>query len=607
MKTKPHGLFIALVLLSAFSPQPSIVFAQGTAFTYNGKLNDNGYPANGSYDLRFTLYDAATNGTAFGSLTNPATGASNGLFTVTLDFGSIFTGSNYWLEIAARTNGPGSPGFTTLSPRQPITPAPYAIYSASAGLAATATTAGTAGSADSVSAANIVGTVQLTQLPGTVLTNNQNGVILNGTFGGNGGGLTNLNPALATNAGFPFFQLYPAGSGVSQRPALGIFTNIQDAILALPVAPDPNQAGGGTICFAPGIYYTTANIYTPNTTNPFSLNLLGSGLNACGIVYVGTEAQNVMTLSQPNANDTFTFSMQNMFMASAVNGLTNILYFNSEGGSVARALISYCWFGYWPSMTNNGCGFSTLGRHMGLTPPTCGDGGNHNLIAINIDCNFDDKITIEHCSFNFINCVSLAADHATFNDNFFSFCGGPNTWPSSSPYHWGAAIVTREPADYSNGNEDWNFYNNYFMATSGYAYYAANSPNPTSLPKTSHDDQFEGLLNGVISTGKPWVMIDPNTHSTYLPQNYLLTNGTLMAAPATLVRIVDNRAGTNTGNFSFGGNVTAGGTFTGNGAGLTNLSASAITDGLTARLAVLVAGGGTNTLCFTNGVLKAIQ
>jgi hypothetical protein len=47
--------------------------------------------------------------------------------------------------------------------------------------------------------------------------------------------------------------------------------------------------------------------------------------------------------------------------------------------------------------------------------------------------------------------------------------------------------------------------------------------------------------------------------------------------------------------------------FTGNGAGLTNLPATAITGGLTINLAVLVPGGGTNTLCFTNGVLMAIQ
>ena len=49
------------------------------------------------------------------------------------------------------------------------------------------------------------------------------------------------------------------------------------------------------------------------------------------------------------------------------------------------------------------------------------------------------------------------------------------------------------------------------------------------------------------------------------------------------------------------------GTFTGSGAGLTNLSANAVTGGLTVNLAVLVPGGGTNILCFTNGILRAIQ
>ena len=125
--------------------------AQGTAFTYNGKLNDGATAASGSYDLRFTLYDAGTNGNVFGSLTNTATAVSNGLFLVTLDFGGVFNGANYWLEIAARTNGSGA--FSTLSPRQPIPPTPYAIYAANAGSATTATTAGIAGSATSASTA----------------------------------------------------------------------------------------------------------------------------------------------------------------------------------------------------------------------------------------------------------------------------------------------------------------------------------------------------------------------------------------------------------------------------------------------------------------------
>ena len=63
-------------------------------------------------------------------MTNDATVVSNGLFTVTLDFGSVpFDGSNRWLDIGVRTNG-GGDSFASLNPRQPITSAPYAITAA---------------------------------------------------------------------------------------------------------------------------------------------------------------------------------------------------------------------------------------------------------------------------------------------------------------------------------------------------------------------------------------------------------------------------------------------------------------------------------------------
>jgi hypothetical protein len=107
----------------------SVVFlhAQGTAFTYQGRLNDNGAPATAIYDLRFTIYDAAANGNVSGGpVTSSTVGVTNGLFTVLLDFGAgIFTGPPRWLEIGVRPAGSGS--FTTLTSRQPITPAPYAI------------------------------------------------------------------------------------------------------------------------------------------------------------------------------------------------------------------------------------------------------------------------------------------------------------------------------------------------------------------------------------------------------------------------------------------------------------------------------------------------
>ena len=100
--------------------------AQGTGFTYNGGLIFSNAPVNGAYDLRFTLYNAATNGVALGAVTNGATPITNGLYTVNLDFGPVFTGANLWIELAARTNNGGA--FATLSPRQAILAAPYAMY-----------------------------------------------------------------------------------------------------------------------------------------------------------------------------------------------------------------------------------------------------------------------------------------------------------------------------------------------------------------------------------------------------------------------------------------------------------------------------------------------
>jgi hypothetical protein len=51
MKT---NLFVASMLLvfATLNPQLSTALAQGTAFTYQGRLTDGASPANGSYDLK---------------------------------------------------------------------------------------------------------------------------------------------------------------------------------------------------------------------------------------------------------------------------------------------------------------------------------------------------------------------------------------------------------------------------------------------------------------------------------------------------------------------------------------------------------------------------
>ena len=114
--------------------------------------------------------------------TNAATAVSNGLFTVTLDFGAgIFTGNDVWLDISVRTNGNST--FSELSPRQPLTPTPYAEF---------ATTA-----------SNLSGTVSAAQLDGMVPSANVTGAYTNlvtfnnsaDSFAGNGSGLTGVNAA----------------------------------------------------------------------------------------------------------------------------------------------------------------------------------------------------------------------------------------------------------------------------------------------------------------------------------------------------------------------------------------------------------------------------
>ena len=98
----------------------------GTAFTYQGQLNTNGIPANGSFDFQFKLFDAAGGGTQVGTTQNAnAVAVSQGVFTTALDFGAVFDGQARWLEIAVRPAGGG--GYTLLAPRQPLTATPYAL------------------------------------------------------------------------------------------------------------------------------------------------------------------------------------------------------------------------------------------------------------------------------------------------------------------------------------------------------------------------------------------------------------------------------------------------------------------------------------------------
>ena len=115
MKTKHLLLLVVLSFLSTLNVYLSTAFAEDTAFTYQGRLNDNGSPATGVYDFTFQAFNAPTAGGSVGGTVNVnAVGVTNGLFTALVDLGgSPFTGPARWLQISVSTNGAGS--FTTLA------------------------------------------------------------------------------------------------------------------------------------------------------------------------------------------------------------------------------------------------------------------------------------------------------------------------------------------------------------------------------------------------------------------------------------------------------------------------------------------------------------
>jgi hypothetical protein len=126
------GTSIAVSLLLLAAPTAALAQAQGTSFTYQGRLTDGAIPAGGAYDFQLVLFDAPVGGSQVGPiLVREDVAVAGGLFTVPLDFGAVFSGSKRWLEIGVRP-GVSTDTFTTLSPRQELTPAPGALFSQAA-------------------------------------------------------------------------------------------------------------------------------------------------------------------------------------------------------------------------------------------------------------------------------------------------------------------------------------------------------------------------------------------------------------------------------------------------------------------------------------------
>jgi hypothetical protein len=110
------------------------VAAIGAEFTYQGRLQVGGDPAEGPFDVQFQLFDDATAGIQVGeTLETDNLDMVGGYFAVALDFGAnVFAGNNRWLQISMRPATSTDPAdYVPLLPRQAITPTPYALYAKS--------------------------------------------------------------------------------------------------------------------------------------------------------------------------------------------------------------------------------------------------------------------------------------------------------------------------------------------------------------------------------------------------------------------------------------------------------------------------------------------
>lgn len=276
------SLLAALCALQVALDSHLVAAPLGTAFTYQGRLNDGTNPAQGDYDLRFAIYDAASSGTQVGAaLTNAATPVANGLFTVTLDFGAgVFSGNARWLEIAVRPASGGA--FTSLTPRQPLAPAPHALYAPTAGTAATATSA-QAVSVNAVTSAGIASgqvvkslnglkdAVRLAAGPNVTLATNANTLTISAAGGGADGGWSTTGNA-GTTPTDNFLGTTDGQPLVLQANNVGVNTNDPQATLHVngTVRATRFEGDGG------GLTGINASLSTPFTlTNLANVHLGG--------------------------------------------------------------------------------------------------------------------------------------------------------------------------------------------------------------------------------------------------------------------------------------------------------------------------------------------
>lgn len=321
---------VALLMVSA-TPRDARSIPQGTAFTYQGLLRQNGVPVEGSVDIEFTLFDAASGGNQVGpSLMFTAANGNPiqlqaGVFNATLDFGASAFNVPVSEQRFLRITVDGS----ALSPRTLVQNAPYALQSRSAELAYTVTdgaigaqqidgsavqrrVVGTCATGSSIRAIGVGGNVtcQTDANSGGTITGVSVGV---GLSGGGSSGAVSLglaNPLALTGAEpLGVVQATNTSNGNAMRGASASGTAVLGTGQIGVQGESPNLGGRGLIGYASATSTETVGVYgqsdsplgrgvggySASGTGVYGLSLSGFGMRAVsadgsGLLALGRDA-----------------------------------------------------------------------------------------------------------------------------------------------------------------------------------------------------------------------------------------------------------------------------------------------------------------------------
>jgi hypothetical protein len=527
---------LAIILVSTWG------HAQGTIFRYQGQLLDGGNGAQGNYDLQFTLFDASTNGNIIGPANTLAnTPVGNGLFTVNLDFGQVFSGTNYWLSVNVRRSG-STNGFTTLFPRQPVTPVPYAIFANTS--------------------SNLIGTLSVAQLAGTLpssllagnylspvnFTNGANS--FNGVYFGNGLNVTNLNASLiatgtvadarlstnvallSTNQIFTGSNVFVGGSqflgsnntfngtysgnGAALTNLNGsqiTFGTVLDAHLSTNVPLlNANQVFTGSNTFTGNIYFTGTNTFT-NRNNSFVGSFFGNGLvgwipvsgtstqavSDTGYILLNSKLTTVTLPATPNVGDVIRIS------GAGAGGWKVGL---SSGQTILGNFSSYLNSLWLPANAGNATWYAAAASASGQIMYAASLNGSG--VGIDISTDFGQTWVATSASVSAWHAIACSADGrrvvaVVYGGSIYYSTNRGSTWTSSGAPNldWLAVASSANGSNLVAVANNSNIAGIYYSINGGVTWASSltfNSPDAGAVASSADGTKFVVSINGVIYT-----------------------------------------------------------------------------------------------------------